>query len=250
MSKAVLGIDAAWTEHQPSGLAVVVRDAAGWKLSGVFASYAALTGQAAPAAGGLLITATAANAGRWPDLVAVDMPLSRRPIDARREADNAVSRAFGGRKCGTHSPGRERPGAIGRQLQAHLAAAGYPLAMVAATTPCTIEVYPHPALLTLTGAHERLPYKAQKTRSYWPEMPPAQRRARLLDVWSALVLSLEGRIRGVADALPLPDPASPGTALKSFEDKLDAVVCAWVGIEALEGRATPYGDEDAAIWIP
>tara|TARA_B100002003_G_scaffold148670_1_gene137814 strand:+ start:724 stop:861 length:138 start_codon:yes stop_codon:yes gene_type:complete len=38
--------------------------------------------------------------------------------------------------------------------------------------------------------------------------------------------------------------------LKTYEDGIDALVCAWVGIEYLRGAATPYGDDDAAIWIP
>nr|WP_246329560.1 DUF429 domain-containing protein [Chthonobacter rhizosphaerae] len=56
----------------------------------------------------------------------------------------------------------------------------------------------------------------------------------------------------VAAALPLPGPNVRGAGLKAFEDRLDAVVCAWVGIEALGGRAVPYGgrnfrDLDTAI---
>jgi len=31
--------------------------------------------------------------------------------------------------------------------------------------------------------------------------------------------------------------------MKAFEDKMDAVVCAWVGICALESKAVPYGDD-------
>jgi len=38
--------------------------------------------------------------------------------------------------------------------------------------------------------------------------------------------------------------------MKAFEDQLDAVVCARVAIEVLEGRALPYGDEVSAAWIP
>ena len=43
--------------------------------------------------------------------------------------------------------------------------------------------------------------------------------------------------------------------LKAFEDQLDAVVCAWVGVCILENRAESYGEEqldarDSAIWIP
>ena len=48
--------------------------------------------------------------------------------------------------------------------------------------------------------------------------------------------------------LPLAD--APTRALKAFEDQLDAVVCAWVGVCALEGRARAYGDAESAIWVP
>ncbi len=58
------------------------------------------------------------------------------------------------------------------------------------------------------------------------------------------------KIAGVVNALPAPDPAASGVALKAFEDILDAVVCAWVGACALEGRARPFGDEVSAIWFP
>jgi predicted RNase H-like nuclease len=41
-----------------------------------------------------------------------------------------------------------------------------------------------------------------------------------------------------------------GRALKAYEDQLDAVVCAYVAIAALEGRAESYGDDVSAIWVP
>jgi predicted RNase H-like nuclease len=50
--------------------------------------------------------------------------------------------------------------------------------------------------------------------------------------------------------LPLPPAGAPAIALKAFEDKLDAIICAWVGICTLDGRAQPYGDAESAIWIP
>jgi predicted RNase H-like nuclease len=72
----------------------------------------------------------------------------------------------------------------------------------------------------------------------------------LIDIWSRIVLRLDAEIEGTAKALTLPTVGQRTAELKAFEDKLDAVVCAWVAICALEQRATPFGDEDAAIWIP
>ncbi len=44
--RAVLGIDAAWTERQPSGVALVVDNGAGWRLHKIAASYKAFTDEA------------------------------------------------------------------------------------------------------------------------------------------------------------------------------------------------------------
>jgi predicted RNase H-like nuclease len=61
---------------------------------------------------------------------------------------------------------------------------------------------------------------------------------------------LDTEIAGAAARLPpLPEDAA-GFALKAYEDMIDAVVCAWVGVAVLERRATAYGDADSAIWVP
>jgi predicted RNase H-like nuclease len=246
-----LGIDAAWTASAPSGVALVLATDRGRELLAVSGSYsdfarsAGLEGDSP-----LVIEACAALAGRRPDIVAVDMPLSREPIVSRRASDDAVSRLWGARKCGTHTPSASRPGAVGAALSALLEADGYPLATTLAEAPCVVEVYPHPALVELTGAAERVPYKAGKTGSYWRGEAPATRRARLFAVWRSIVAALDREVAGTADTLPVPVEGASGAVLKSFEDRLDAVVCAWVGCLALEGRATPYGDDRSAIWLP
>jgi predicted RNase H-like nuclease len=40
------------------------------------------------------------------------------------------------------------------------------------------------------------------------------------------------------------------SSLKSVEDRLDALICAWIGIEHLDGRTVGLGDATAAIWVP
>lgn len=54
----------------------------------------------------------------------------------------------------------------------------------------------------------------------------------------------------MATALPKLELDASGVDVKAYEDALDAVVCAWVGVCALEGRAAPFGNEESAIWIP
>ena len=258
--RVALGIDAAWTATQPSGVALAVETAQGWRLKAVESSYArfrefASTGAATSPARGetpdpaRLLDACRLLAGQAPDLIAVDMPLALTPIVGRRVSDLAISRAFGAAKAATHSPSALRPGKLADRLRENFAQAGYKLCTAEGIeTPGIMEVYPHAALLALSGDKTRLTYKAGKTTIYWRDLDRPQRLARLAEVWRRIVGLLETRIGGVADALPLPDMR--GRALKDYEDRLDAVVCAGVAIAALEGRARAYGDAGSAIWVP
>ena len=89
----VLGIDAAWTATEPSGVAVVVGDAGRWTCRGVAPSYCQFHELAAgqptdwtqrPPAGAInvkeLLSSAEALVGSIPDVIAVDMPLARSPI--------------------------------------------------------------------------------------------------------------------------------------------------------------------------
>jgi predicted RNase H-like nuclease len=145
---------------------------------------------------------------------------------------------------------KKRPGKIRHELTADFTREGYRLQTSAIETPGLIEVYPHPALVELGQAKERLPYKTSKMLRYWPKLPRNERRSLLLGEWVKIIDLLEGQIEGTKRALaPLP-PDSPMWMLKSYEDKIDAVVCAYVAICALEARAVPFGDHESAIWIP
>jgi predicted RNase H-like nuclease len=162
--RAVLGIDASWTLAQPSGVALAVERSNGWRMIGAAASYQRFHAMAdsrqlterrpsgsSPNAHALLASASIL-CGRPVDLVAIDMPLARTPINRRRAADDAVSRAFGGRKCGTHTPSVLRPGRISDALRESFERAGYPRRTYRLAHPGVIEVYPHPALVELLGA--------------------------------------------------------------------------------------------------
>ena len=61
---------------------------------------------------------------------------------------------------------------------------------------------------------------------------------------------LATRFAGLADHLPPLAEDASGAAAKAHEDMLDAIVCAWVGVTALDGAADAYGDEESAIWVP
>src|ERR1019366_8632027 len=104
--------------------------------------------------------------------------------------------------------------------------------------------------LTLTGRPTRLPYKFGNIARYWRDKDRIGRREELAEVWRDIVRALEREIVGVADMLVTPPVHGPPATMKAFEDTLDAVVCAWVRIRALEGRAEAIGDSDSAIWVP
>jgi len=258
--RVILGIDAAWTASQPSGVALVQGGGSRGRLRAVAPSYSSFCGldrqgqcgapmrdtPDAPA----LLAACHRFCGSMPVVVAIDMPLSRLPIAGRRESDNAVSRAYGSRHCSTHTPSAERPGPISDRLRADFERAGFALATCNQQPPSLIEVYPHPALVELTGASRRLPYKVAKLRSYWPDQPPLERRKAIIGVWTSILSRLDREVEGVEAQLVIPEPDADGRRLKAFEDMLDAVICAWVGIRFHEGRAKSFGDETSAIWIP
>ena len=260
--RAVLGIDAAWTLTNPSGVAVAVEDDDGWRVIAAATSYQRFhaladgnlvaeerpTGSSPDAS--KLLSSASALCGCSVDIVAVDMPLSRTPIIGRRNSDNAVSKAYGGRKCGTHSPSSVRPGRISDDLRESFERTGYSLQTSSAELGGIIEVYPHPALVELAGAPERLPYKFSNRGKYWPQADQLERRTLLIQQWNEIVALLEGQIAGVARALPTLALDMSGPEMKAYEDALDAIICAWVGVCALEGRATPFGDENSTIWIP
>jgi predicted RNase H-like nuclease len=187
-------------------------------------------------------------------LVTVDLPVALGPVTRRREADDAVSRAFARAKCGTHSPTATRPGPLADRMRAGLAALGFALATAATaagTARHLVEVYPHPALLALCAREVRLPYKVAKARAYWPSLTRAERAECLAKQYAHIAAALAAAgVRDIPDELRTPEvPATPGR-LKPVEDQIDALVCAWVGVEYLRGRARAYGDSEAAIWIP
>lgn len=264
---AILAIDAAWTATEPSGVALLAKTRGRWHCRAVAPSYA----QFETLADGVPVDWTQRPRGSRPDLdrllaaserllgaarvdlIAADMPLSLQPITARRAADTAVSRAFGARGCAVHSPSATRPGPVADALRAAAAGRGFPLATTAipvGATPALLEVYPHPALLRLLAAKFRVQYKVARSRKYWPELAPDQRRQPLLEQFRRIRDALAQAIDGPLPALPAIEDVRTLASLKAIEDALDALVCGWVGMRYLAGACRPYGDGTAAIWIP
>jgi predicted RNase H-like nuclease len=254
---AVLGIDAAWTAKNASGYALAEKFGGRWRLRAAASNlrvFARKCGCDCDQEGlrQALPCAMRSLGGGKPDLIAVDMPMSRVDIVGRRKSDIEVSKRFAAAKCATHSPSAERPGKISAPFRAACEAQGYEL-IVSERLPALslAEVYPHPALLRLMNAKERLPYKVGKTKTYWRNATPETRRSSVLLSLKSIVEALDEVIGGVSACVePALAVVESFAALKPAEDLIDAIVSAWVGTTILEGRAAPFGDKDSAIWIP
>ncbi len=265
---SILAIDAAWTAHEPSGVALLRQVQGKWHCSALAPSYADFIGLsngtsinwfAKQIAGNqpnvplILQAATTLLGGHQPDIVVIDMPIATVPVVGRRVADALVSKQYGGQGCSCHTPIAARPGPLGAQLSAAFFGSGYPVATAATnfgTHLHLLEVYPHPALLTLMNTNYRYPYKVSKSVRLWPGTTVPFRINQLLQQFGLLLVALNGQIHGINLALPMPQNVTTLTGLKRYEDALDALVSAWIGCRYLAGNVQCFGDSTAAIWVP
>lgn len=264
---SILAIDAAWTNDQPSGVALVTKNDEGiWTCRSVAPSYDSFIKLAhgrsvnwvessfsggIPDAKGLLNAASLLLGRRAIDLVTVDMPLATVPIVGRREADTQISKNFGTAGCATHSPSSERPGKVSEILRDGFLKMGFALSTSESlpdARPCLVEVYPHPAILRLLNLEYRLPYKVSKSTKYWPDRDSKFRIAQLLGQFRLILAGLSNHFENIPLELPQPDECVSLSYLKRYEDAIDALVCAWVGICFLDNNIVAFGDATAAIW--
>src|SRR5437868_1427893 len=121
--RTILGIDPAWTSSEPSGVALLTETSSGTKCLAVSSSYSEFLALGLekgvdsnpnwpdPQA---LLRAARAISGTNASVIAIDIPVqvdeggAPQIVTCRREADNAISREFGSRWCGTHSPNVQR----------------------------------------------------------------------------------------------------------------------------------------------
>jgi len=262
-SKFILGIDAAWTTVNPSGVALLeVQIGRQPRLIHASPSYDAFirwepidwdvpVHGSSPDMGALINKCE--EKGFPVSVVALDIPLSPYPITGRRAADNKVSESYGARKASTHSPSATRPGRASSQIFDQLVRSGCKCARDSNSEGRTfLEVYPHVAIIEFFSLPERLKYKVSRHRRYWPELSSQESRHKVNANLRRLEEMLEGRVIGVHQIIPdlNPDLRRGLSHLKKLEDVLDAIVCALVGASYLKGKAYPMGDETGAIWVP
>ena len=103
-----------------------------------------------------------------------------------------------------------------------------------------------------SNATTACPYKVSRSGQYWKteQLSRRERIERLLEQFQAIKAGLDQHIKGIPDVIPAPSEVSTLASLKPVEDRLDGLICAWIGIEHFEGRTVGLGDHTAAIWVP
>jgi predicted RNase H-like nuclease len=257
----VLGIDAAWTEKEPTGAALLaVNENNSIELVKIARSYEEFLKdniQWNDSVSGskpdfLCICGYCKNNGWDIDLIALDIPLAPERIKARRECDSQISRNYGKYGASTHSPNEERPGVISEIIFKQLLESGFDWNGDAKKNKSFIEVYPHTAIIELFKYKYRFPYKVQKRLKYWPKDTPEQRYKNIvfnLNELRGKLISYIPNLSDILQGLSL-EQAYTTKYLKGYEDVLDAIVCALTGCFYIRGKAEGYGNQTGVIWVP
>lgn len=206
-----VGVDLAWSDNNQTGVAIIRGDE-------LVMVGTVKTDQE-------IVRAITGIVGRKPCMVAIDAPLVVPNDEGSRAAEKAINKAFRQYEAGAHpanrswltkSSGRVR----GEDLVQQLADVGIlhdPHAPGKKTRAC-FEVYPHPATVVLFGLDKTLKYKPRQNRSYqerWQAFEEYQRHLKELPVDFGDVLDQDVR-------------ELRASALKDYEDRLDAMLCAYV----------------------
>lgn len=229
-----LGLDLAWGENAWTGVAVVDEGGHLLEMDRV-RSDAQIEQRLRPYLDG-------------PVVLGVDAPLIVRNEQGRRPCESQISRVFGRFHAGAHSSNLSLPsfraGPRGGAVASLLGLDVDPELEPRSNARRAIEVYPHPATITLFGLDRILPYKAKRDRS------PAARRRALVDLMehtAALDSSdpalLVGGCAEWVRARAAVDAATTHRQLNEHEDAVDAVLCAYVAMHRWE-----HGDAESAVF--
>jgi predicted RNase H-like nuclease/ppGpp synthetase/RelA/SpoT-type nucleotidyltranferase len=231
-----VGVDLAWGERKPSGVAVLDADGALVHVSAQSDDASILAALAPYTAG--------------PCLVAIDAPLVVANASGNRPAEAALNRDFARFDAGAHPVNTGRAEFADRPRGSRLAEAMGLLVEPGAggggdQDRRAVEVYPHAATVALFRLGRTLKYKNKPGRS--------------LEAMQQELLVLVRLLEGLADGSPpmrlrphepwlqLTDQvrsAARKSELRRAEDQVDAVVCAYVALFADRRPAltTTYGD--------
>ena len=227
-----IGVDLAWADRRPTGVAVLDAD------GGLVHVSAHVTDDE--------VVAALRPHVQGPCLVAVDAPLVVVNPTGNRPCEAALNADFAKFDAGAHPSNTGKPEFAGSPRGARLAAAlGLDIDPTSTGPRRAIEVYPHPATVALFRLGRTLKYKHKTGR----DLPQLQGELlRLVGLLEGLATSeVPLRLSGHEGWGALVDgirAARRKSELRRAEDQVDAVVCAYVALFAdrRPDATTVYGD--------
>jgi predicted RNase H-like nuclease/ppGpp synthetase/RelA/SpoT-type nucleotidyltranferase len=227
-----VGLDLAWGERKPTGVAVLDADG---RLVHLAAAQddSSILAEIRPYAGGDC-------------LVAIDAPLIVTNLTGQRSCETELNRDFAKFQAGAHPANKGKPEFADTPRGARIAEAlGLDMDPYSRASRRAIEVYPHPATVVLFRLGRTLKYKAKQGRSL---VQLRTELLRLMDEIERLAhASVPLRVGDHPEWIALrhtAENAERKSDLRRAEDPIDAVVCAYVGLYATRRPAsvTIYGD--------
>jgi predicted RNase H-like nuclease/ppGpp synthetase/RelA/SpoT-type nucleotidyltranferase len=230
-----VGVDLAWGERKPTGLAVLSDDGLLVQVSAV-QSDEEIVATLTPYLGGDC-------------LVAFDAPLIVKNATGNRPAEAALNKDFARFDAGAHPANTTKPEFARTPRGARLSALlGLDMNPRSGRARRAIEVYPHPATVALFRLGRTLKYKNKPGRDR--ESLRGELKI-LMDLVHGLaaaepVLVVDSAGSGWAELVTAVETATRKSQLRVVEDQVDAVVCAYVALFATRRPelTTTYGDYD------
>jgi predicted RNase H-like nuclease len=244
---AFIGIDLAWSRNNPTGAAIVRGDGCGAEMI----DTALLGGD------DQIVDYISAAAGAGPAIVAVDAPLVVPNTSGRRPGEHELGKIFAKHQAGAHPANRGlavfRQGVRGEELVRRLEIHRFKhKATIDAgmKTRQVIEVYPHAAMVALFELDRTLKYKAKPKRAIEVRRAAWGEYQRYLNA----LAECDPPLRNQAELTGLDVASLRGRRLKEYEDRVDALVCAYIALYGFRwgmARCQVFGTlEEGYIFTP
>lgn len=167
--------------------------------------------------------------GFAPALVAIDAPLKVPNETGSRPVDRRITGVFGRFEAGAFPANRSRlgGGVRGESMVQHLLKRGFahsPRVQQRDKRRIVFEVYPHPAMVSLFHLDKTLKYKPRRGRSYERRYEEYKRYQEYLRD----LANSEPKLAPNEEILGKEVSALRGKGLKTYEDLLDAIFCAYL----------------------
>jgi predicted RNase H-like nuclease/ppGpp synthetase/RelA/SpoT-type nucleotidyltranferase len=233
-----VGIDLAWGERKPTGLAVLDDDGRLLQVCAVQTDD-----EIVEALGGYV---------GGDCLVAIDAPLIVKNATGNRPAEAALNRDFARFDAGAHPANTSKPEFSQTPRGARIGARlGLDLNPRSGRARRAIEVYPHPATVSLFRLGRTLKYKNKPGRDLATLRAALQELMGLIEGLAIAAPALSVETKRWSELAGAVQDATRKSQLRVVEDQIDAVVCAYVALFHTRepSRTTTYGDYESGYIV-